>query len=352
MRTTPLDDLASRDAGNADADVFVEEICDNGLDDDLDGAQDCEDAQCLEDPACEEVPHWVAYVTTSGLPAVSLVRSDTLEVIPVDGDGATTIATAPWFHPDGTTLAYVYGDELGSGVRLLDLRTGEHRLLQVDGVTQYGHPSISPDGELMVTQVVRGTRADVVVFDLSSGDVRADLAAPDDLSFFSAPVWAGDSETLVAHAGTRTEGGIFGNGIAEIGRLDLETGSVTELTADARPIGSSAWWPDRGIVLVESQTAGQLVGVDPYAEAPVRTFELPLVAGSSDTSCRPIRGTLAACVRRNNVDQRSVTDIALVDLGDGTLVRRLTVTPQVNEASPSPSSADARTLDPITPLSL
>lgn len=351
-RTSELDDGIAppvSDAGMEDAAVM--EVCDNGVDDDLDGAIDCADGECINDPACEEVPRWIAYVNASGLPSVSLVRTDTLATVPVDGDGATTIATAPWFHPNGTSLAYFYGDEDGSGIRILDLLTGEMELFTVEGVTQYGHPAISPDGSRMVTQVIRGTRADVAVFDLDSGQIIADLAAPDDLSFYSAPIWAGDADTLVAHVGSRTEGTVFGNGVAEIGRLDLDSGEVTPLTVDARPLGTSSWWPEENAVLVESQTAGQLVAIDPLAERPARTFELATVASRSDTSCRPIAGTLAACVRRNEIDQRSVTDIALVDLGDGALLRRLTSTPRVNEASPTPSSVDARDLSPITPLS-
>lgn len=329
-----------------------EEICDNERDDDGDGAVDCADGECFGSDACALSPVWVAYVTTQGLPRVFLVRSDDLSVVPVDGDGSTTIATDPWFAPDGVRLAYFYADEGQSGIRLLDLRDGSTTFFSLEGIAQWGHPSISPDGMRLAAQVTRGSRADIVAFDIASGEQIADIEAASETSFFTSPVWAGDDNAVVALVGERdADGGIFGGGVAEMGRISLDDGVVTMLTSDARPIGSTAWWPEADAVLVRSQTADATLVVSPNADAPIPTFELEVVASDSDAACRPIRGTLAACVRRNEVDQRVVTDIALIDLGDGALIRRLTTTPDVNEAAPSPSAVDARDLVPITPLS-
>lgn len=43
---------SASETGSVD-DTAAAEICDNGVDDDGDGLQDCDDSDCAEDPACE-----------------------------------------------------------------------------------------------------------------------------------------------------------------------------------------------------------------------------------------------------------------------------------------------------------
>ncbi|MCB9795411.1 MAG: hypothetical protein H6741_22125 [Alphaproteobacteria bacterium] len=49
------DDSATDDSATDDSAAPTDEDCDNGRDDDLDGLTDCEDADCVEDRACQEV---------------------------------------------------------------------------------------------------------------------------------------------------------------------------------------------------------------------------------------------------------------------------------------------------------
>ena len=135
--------------------------------------------------------------------------------------------------PDGSTVATTWNiTERGgvrAGVALVEVGTGDRRLLLSDEDAEYDSPRFSPDGERLV--VVRETRSTphdpgdrrVVVVTVADGSVR-DLTGDWD-RWPAGPIqWTPDGSALVLVADE--------DGRAPVFRMDAENGAVTRLTRD------------------------------------------------------------------------------------------------------------------------
>ncbi len=104
--------------------------------------------------------------------------------------------------PDGTLLAYTSNRRNGIDfdLWLVDLRSGEHRLLYSDGGWCQPASGFSPDGRL-VSLTRPGPRpldADLLVVDVASGAARVVLPHPDEAAVVGAPAWLDSRRFFVA----------------------------------------------------------------------------------------------------------------------------------------------------------
>ena len=135
--------------------------------------------------------------------------------------------------PDGSTIATTWGVPERGGLRtaiaVLDVATGERRVLLDDVDFEHGGPRFSPDGRrLVVVRERRSTPQDpgdvrIAVLTVADGSVR-DLTGDWD-HWPAGPIeWTPDGSALVLVADE--------NGRAPVFRMDAESGEVTRLTAD------------------------------------------------------------------------------------------------------------------------
>ena len=223
--------------------------------------------------------------------------------------------------PDGSTVATTWAVPERGGLRvglvLVDVATGERRVLLDDTEAEYGSPRFSPDGRQVAVSIEKRstpTQAPDVrlgVLDLDSGDLR-DVSGDWD-RWPSGPVtWTPDGRALLVTADEDGRSPVF--------RLDLASGSFTQLTGDdftytdvqvapdgesvyalrtsyaepARPVRLDATTPDQHSVALRgpSETPvlpGRLVEVETKAEDGVRVRAwLALPEGASAESPAPL----------------------------------------------------------------
>ncbi|HEU0239550.1 MAG TPA: S9 family peptidase [Micromonosporaceae bacterium] len=134
--------------------------------------------------------------------------------------------------PDGTTVisSWALPEQGGSrdGLVVIDVASGERRVLLGDPDFEYGGPRISPDGATIAVSVFRRDTADtapdiwIALVDLATGDSR-DLTKDWD-RWPSRPVWTPDGSALIVSADD--------GGGAPLFRVDATTGAVARLTGD------------------------------------------------------------------------------------------------------------------------
>ncbi len=113
-------------------------------------------------------------------------------------------------------------------VALVDVATGEHRLVLADDEHEYGSPQFSPDGRSLAVSVQSRSTAllppDVwlAVLDVASGELRSVAADWD--RWPGAPRWTPDGTALIVGADS--------DGAAPIFRVTVADGTVTRLTGD------------------------------------------------------------------------------------------------------------------------
>jgi dipeptidyl aminopeptidase/acylaminoacyl peptidase len=192
--------------------------------------------------------------------------------------------------PDGSTIATTWGVPERGGLRtalaLIDVATGERRILVDDPDFEHGSPRFSPDGQrLVVVREKRSTPEDpgdnrVAVVSVADGSVL-DLTGEWD-HWPAGPIeWTPDGTALVLVADE--------NGRAPVFRMQAETGTVTRLTADDFAYSDVQVSPDgQTVYAMRTSYAEPLRPVRLDANTPDQD-SLPL-PGPSDTPAVP--GTL------------------------------------------------------------
>ncbi len=135
--------------------------------------------------------------------------------------------------PDGSTVATTWGVPERGGLRtaiaLIDVATGERRVLVDDVDFEHARPRFSPDGRrVAVVREKRSTPQDpgdvrIAVVDVADGSVR-DLTGDWDHWPAGSTEWTPDGTALVLVADE--------DGRAPVFRMDAGTGEVVRLTAD------------------------------------------------------------------------------------------------------------------------
>jgi dipeptidyl aminopeptidase/acylaminoacyl peptidase len=183
--------------------------------------------------------------------------------------------------PDGSTVATTWTVPERGGLRfalaLVDVATGERRILLDDADSEYGSPCFSPDGtKLAVVREQRSTPHDpgdrrLSIVDMASGETR-DLTGDWD-HWPGGFRWTPDGTALVLVADE--------DGRAPVFRLDVETATFTRLTADDFAYSDVQVSPD-GETVYAMRTS--------YTE-PLRPVRLD--AHTPDQRSTPLRGPSA-----------------------------------------------------------
>ncbi len=222
--------------------------------------------------------------------------------------------------PDGTTVATTWVVPERGGARtclaLIDVATGENRIVLDDPEQEYGSPVFSPDGQhVAVVTEVRSTPQDpgdlrLAVLSVADGTLR-DLSGDWDHWPAGPCRWTPDGSALIVVADELGRAPVF--------RLELETGVFTRLTADDFAYSDVQVSPD-GRHVYAMRTS--------YAE-PARPARLD--ASTPDQQSTPLRGPSAPPVLPGTLHDVETT------AEDGTRVRSWLVLPEGASAqSPAP----------------
>ncbi|HET7350317.1 MAG TPA: alpha/beta fold hydrolase [Marmoricola sp.] len=222
--------------------------------------------------------------------------------------------------PDGTTVATTWTLPERGGVRealaLIDVATGDRRILLDEPEVEYTGPRFSPDGRtLAVVRSVRSTPTDpgdqrIVVVPVEGGEPR-DLSGDWDHWPAGELEWTPDGDALVLVADE--------DGRCPVFRLDIASGEFTRLTNDDYAYSSVQVCPD-GEHVFAMRTS--------YAEPhrPVR-----LDATTPDQQSTPLPGPVETPALPGSLTEVTAT------AEDGTRVRSWLVLPQgASSTDPAP----------------
>ena len=324
--------LPEEDAG---ADVGVDvappaEACGNGIDDDLDGAIDCEDPSCFADDACGTSVYWYAATSNiNGLPSVSLGATDGRAAVPVVDRADAHVTRDPTFDADGTRLAVAYADSERTALLVLPLTGGAAQVIDAGDLTRATSPAFSGDGTaLWVVGTVpdaNGDRSVIRQLAIEDGAVRNELRALSTTVTF-ASVRELEDRRVIALVSERV-GDSISSVTGDLATLDFERGALVPWIEGLRLTGRMQ--PAPGGVLLYSASRGRLVFVPSSAAS---AEDVQDVASRDDSSCAPLSDRLAVCIRSfAAVGEAQTGDVALVDWQSGELVRRVTDTPDASE---------------------
>ena len=188
-------------------------------------------------PSLSPDGRYVAFISERELFSFNLYVADarTGEVIAeLDRAGTTThfnalrfISSAGTWSPDGRRLAFVSFEEGDNQITIWNVLDEEiERSFSVEGVTSMKNPAWSPDGSRLAFAGTNGGISDLYVLDLETGSVRQ---LTDDRYADLQPSWAPDGETL-AFTTDRAETDfktLAPSSNMDLGLVDVSSGEIT-----------------------------------------------------------------------------------------------------------------------------
>jgi TolB protein len=156
--------------------------------------------------------------------------------------------SAPVFSPDGNSIVYAHGDEVGTDLFAANPFSNDPgRRITVGRGTDNTQPTFSPDGRQIAFTSGRSGHPEIYITDVDG--TNADLLTPyafGDENYRSGADWSPDGRTVALSAMTA--------GVFQVMTINLRDRSMKQLTSDGRNEDPS-WAPDsRHIVFTSNRT--------------------------------------------------------------------------------------------------
>lgn len=243
--------------------------------------------------------------------------------------------------PDGRFVAYTSNRANGVDfdLWLVDLQTGEHRLLHAAGTWLHPASGFSPDGRY-VAVIASGDRPldeELVLVDTVNGAAHRPLPHPDEAALVGAPAWVSPT---VFYASSNV-----GRDFAAIVRHDLGSGETTTLSGTGEDCDAEVVAAIGGtaLVVIENRDgASVMTRWSPATATPHQTIELPEPGVTAfHTIAPPILSAGGDRVYFSLSTPRICGDVFVFD----TAVRRLTTSPAPPDRLVLPSLHHATSFD-------
>jgi TolB protein len=157
--------------------------------------------------------------------------------------------TAPVFSPDGTTLVYAHGDEIGTDLFATNPFSNDPaRRITVGRGTDNSQPTFSPDGRQIGFTSSRSGHPEIYITDVDGTNV--DLLTPyafGDENYRSGADWSPDGRAIALSSMTA--------GVFQVMTINLRDRSMKQLTSDGRNEDPS-WAPDSRHMAFTSNRTG------------------------------------------------------------------------------------------------
>jgi TolB protein len=157
--------------------------------------------------------------------------------------------TAPVFSPDGTTLVYAHGDEIGTDLFVTNPFSNDPaRRITVGRGTDNTQPTFSPDGRQIAFTSGRSGHPEIYITDVDGTNV--DLLTPyafGDENYRSGADWSPDGRAIALSSMTA--------GVFQVMTINLRDRSMKQLTSDGRNEDPS-WAPDSRHMAFTSNRTG------------------------------------------------------------------------------------------------
>lgn len=157
--------------------------------------------------------------------------------------------SAPVFSPDGNTIVYAHGDEIGTDLFAANPFSNDAgRRITVGRGTDNTQPTFSPDGRQIAFTSGRSGHPEIYITDVDGTNV--DLLTPyefGDQNYRSGPDWSPDGRLIAFSSLT---GGLF-----QVMTIGLRDRSMKQFTSDGRNEDPS-WAPDSRHLVFTSNRSG------------------------------------------------------------------------------------------------